>query len=315
MSLFWRIFALNATVFVLATLALVASPATVSFPVRLTEAIVLVAGVSAMLALNLVFIRLSLAPLERLTSLMRRIDLLRPGQRLDVAGPAEVQQLGHVFNEMLGRLERERHESARAALAAQERERARVARELHDETGQMLSAIVLQLGNLASHAPKELQAELRLAQEGARETLEDVRRLARQLRPEALDDLGLVSALTALAGRFAEQTGLRVERSLAPVHDLNEEVELVVYRVAQESLANVARHGRAARVKLALARTDAGIRLSVADDGIGLTSPPRAGQGIGGMRERAMLVGGELALLERPEGGLEVRLDIPLADA
>jgi len=313
MTLFRRLFLVNATIFVLGTLALAVSPATVSFPVRLREALVLVVGLSVMLALNLIFVRLSLAPLERLMSLMRRVDLLRPGQRLATSGPGEVQELGRVFNEMLERLERERRDSVRRALAAQEGERARVARELHDETGQTLGAIVLQLGNLAARVPEALRDDVQLARETARGTLEDVRRIARQLRPEALDDLGLVSALTALTRRFAEQTGLALERRLEPLPGLDPDVELVVYRVAQESLANVARHAEASQVWLSLESVDGMVRLRVADDGVGIRPGAHDGHGISGMRERALLVGGDVIVVDRLSGGVEVRLVVPAA--
>src|SRR5918996_6231594 len=201
MLLFWRLFALNAVVFILGTLALALSPATVSFPVELTEAVVLVVGLTVMLLVNLFLVRLTLAPLERLTGLMRRVDLLRPGARVEVSGPPEVRDLGHVFNDMIERLEVERRETGRRALAAQEAERKRVAQELHDEVGQTLTAVLLQLQDLASRVPAELQEPLRHAQEAARGSLEDVRAVARQLRPEALDDLGLASALTSLCTR------------------------------------------------------------------------------------------------------------------
>jgi two-component system sensor histidine kinase UhpB len=107
----WRIFAVNAVILVAAAMALALSPATVSFPIALTEGLILAVGLIAILIVNLLLVRRSFAPLERLTRLMRSVDLLRPGQRLDVTGPQEVRELGAVFNEMLERLERERHES------------------------------------------------------------------------------------------------------------------------------------------------------------------------------------------------------------
>jgi two-component system sensor histidine kinase UhpB len=313
-SLFWRVFLFNAAVFVVGTLVLVVSPATVSFPVELTEAIVLVVGLTTMLLLNLVLVRLSFAPLERLTGLMRRVDLLRPGQRLAVAGPSEVRELGRVFNEMLARLESERRESARRALAAQEAERKRVAQELHDEVGQTLTAVVLRLNDVAARVPPELRAELVDAQEAARSSLDDVRRVARQLRPEALDHLGLASALTALTSRFSEQTRIQVRRSIEPLPPLSAEAELVLYRVAQESLTNAARHADASQVELRLTRTGSGVELCVTDDGCGLDGGGSDGYGIRGMRERALLVGGELAVSDRAGGGVEVRLTLPLEE-
>jgi two-component system, NarL family, sensor histidine kinase UhpB len=307
----WRIFLVNATVFALGTAALALSPATVSWPIALTEALVLVAGLAAILVLNFLLVRRSFDPLERLTVLMRRVDLLRPGQRLEITGPAEVRELGAVFNEMLDRLERERRESGWYAFESQEAERKRVAQELHDELGQALTAVMLQLSRLAKLAPAELQDELHEAQETMRASLDDVRRIARQLRPEALDDLGLVPALVALAATFSERTGLRIQRQLGDhLPPLPAQAELAVFRVAQESLTNAARHAGTARVDLTLQPTPDGVILRVRDYGTGLDRA-RPGSGIRGMRERALLIGGELAIEEVAGGGVEVRLKVP----
>jgi two-component system, NarL family, sensor histidine kinase UhpB len=312
MSLFWRLFGLNAAIFVAATLALALSPLTISSPVHVTEAVVLVAGLTAILLVNFFLVRFSLVPLERLTSLMRHVDLLRPGQRLEASGPGEVRRLVDVFNEMLGRLERERRESGRRALEAQEAERKRVAQELHDEVGQAVTAVMLQLSQLARDAPPQLAAQLAEAQETTRASLDDVRRIARRLRPEALDDLGLSSALAALTTSFAEHTGLRVARRIGrDVPPLDAHAELVVYRVAQESLTNVARHAQAREAELRLERGPrGGAVLRVLDDGVGLNGVG-AGSGIRGMRERALLVGAELTVEQRNGGGVEVRLELP----
>ncbi len=315
MPLAWRVFVVNALVFAAGTAALALSPATVSFPIALTEALVLVSGLSAILLLNLLLVRRSLQPLERLTSLMHRVDLLRPGERLELSGPAEVRELGAVFNEMLGRLEKERRDAGREALRAQENERKRVAQELHDQVGQAMTALMLELGRVAKHAPEDLQAELGEAQNATRATLEDVRTIARQLRPEALDDLGLASALTVLTNAFAERAGLRVERRIDPnLPRLDPDAELVIFRVAQESLTNVARHAGKSRAELQLEPGDRGVRLWVRDYGRGLNGAEPGG-GVRGMRERALLVGGELSIASRAGGGVEVRLDVPDADS
>jgi two-component system sensor histidine kinase UhpB len=243
---------------------------------------------------------------------MRRVDLLQPGQRVEVTGPEEVRELGAVFNEMLDRLERERHESGWDALKAQEEERRRVAQELHDEVGQALTAVMLQIGRLAKRAPEELTDELHETLETTRASLDDVRRIARQLRPEALDDLGLVPALNALATTFAERTGLRIDRRLpANPPALGKEDELVLFRVAQEGLTNAARHAQTDRVDLSLEETSAGVVLRVRDYGVGLDGGP-AGAGIRGMRERALLVGADLSIRSTPGGGTEVALALPL---
>jgi two-component system sensor histidine kinase UhpB len=310
----WRIFAVNAVLLVAAAVALAFSPATVSFPIALTEGIVLAVGLVAILIVNLLLVRRSFAPLERLTRLMRSVDLLRPGQRLDVTGPQEVRELGAVFNEMLERLEHERHESGWDALKAQESERKRVAQELHDEVGQALTAVMLQIGRLAKNAPSDLSDELTEALETTRTSLEDVRRIAKQLRPEALDDLGLVPALNALANTFAERTGLRIRRRLPEaVPALGDEAELVVFRVAQESLTNAARHAESTRVDLTLERTGHRIVLHVRDYGRGIDGI-RPGSGIRGMRERAPLIGGNLSIANAPGGGTEVSLTLPVTE-
>jgi two-component system, NarL family, sensor histidine kinase UhpB len=308
----WRIFLVNAGVFALGTAALALSPATVSWPIALTEAIVLIAGLAAILVVNLVLVRRSLAPFERLTGLMHRVDLLQPGQRLELTGPAEVRELGAVFNEMLDRLELERHESGWDALQAQEAERKRVAQELHDQIGQALTAVMLQLSRLAKRAPTEMEDELREAQETMRASLDDVRRIARQLRPEALDDLGLVPALVALAKTFAEHTEITVNRHLDEnLPPLSAEAELALFRVAQESLTNAARHSGSSRIDLWLDSSPDDVVLRVRDYGKGLDGA-RPGSGIRGMRERALLVGGDLTVETAAGGGGEVRLTVAI---
>jgi two-component system, NarL family, sensor histidine kinase UhpB len=308
LSLGWRIFVVNAAVFALGTIALALSPATVSFPIVLAEALVLTLGLSAILLVNLFLVRRSLAPLGRLMALMRRVDLLRPGERLAGEGPREVRDLGAVFNEMLERLERERQQSGRDLVARQESERKRVAQELHDELGQSLTGVMLMLSRLAEHAPGELRPELDETREATRATLDDVRRIARRLRPEVLDDLGLVPALTSLTSDFAHRSGLRVERSFADdLPELSPEGELAVFRVAQESLTNAARHAGATRIDIRLERSDGGVRLQVVDDGRGLDGAA-FGSGIRGMRERALLVGGDVEVESRPGTGTTVRL-------
>ena len=310
----WRIFAVNAVLLIAAAVALALSPATVSFPIALTEGIVLAVGLVAILIVNLLLVRRSFAPLERLTRLMRSVDLLRPGQRVDVTGPREVRELGAVFNEMLGRLERERHESGWDALKAQETERKRVAQELHDEVGQALTAVMLQIGRLARKAPSNLSDDLTEALETTRASLEDVRRIAKQLRPEALDDLGLLPALSVLATTFAERTGLRIRRRLPPsVPPIGDEAELVFFRVAQESLTNAARHAGSTRVDLTLERNRRGIVLHVRDYGRGIDGA-RPGGGIRGMRERALLIGAELSIATAPGGGTDVSLSLPAGE-
>ena len=200
MSLFWRVILVNAVVLVLAGAALVLSPATVSPSVRATEVLVLAAGMAVVVAVNVVILRRVFAPLRELTALMRRIDPMEPGRRIELdRSVTEVAQLEDAFNDMLDRLERERRTSGKRALDAQERERRRLARELHDELGQTLTGIVLLLQGLAREAPPELQPSVGEVQEAGRGAVEKTRDLARGLRPQALDEFGLRSALVTLA--------------------------------------------------------------------------------------------------------------------
>lgn len=313
-SLFTRVFLVNAAVLVAAVLTLVLSPVTVSDPIALEEIFVLVAGLMVLLILNFALFRRTFSPLTRLTALMRTIDLLRPGRRIPTDhADAEVAELTESFNQMLDRLEEERRQSTRRSLMAQEQERRRVAQELHDELGQSLTALVLQLDRLARAAPDRLREELVEAREAARAGLEDARQIAQRLRPEALGELGLPSALMTLADRVSEQGGVRVvHRVDERLPQLSEEIELVVYRVAQESLTNVVRHASASEAMLTLRNNSDGITLCVADNGSGINGV-WPGAGIQGMRERALLVGAALGVRTRPEGGTEVRLQVSTA--
>src|SRR3712207_2998781 len=147
-----------------------------------------------MRALNLLLLRPAFRPLDELAETMRRHDPLAPGARARVDGDPDVAALASTFNDMLDRLESERRDSARRALMVQEEERARIARELHDEVGQTLTGVMLQVESLAAVIPDELREQLDELRETAREGTEEVRRIARRLRPEALEELGLESA-------------------------------------------------------------------------------------------------------------------------
>ncbi|MEJ1197308.1 MULTISPECIES: HAMP domain-containing sensor histidine kinase [unclassified Streptomyces] len=312
MSLFWRIFGLNAVVLGFATALLLWAPVTVSVPVLLTEAVILVGGLGVMLVANGALLRWGLAPLDRLTKLMTTVDLLRPGQRLPVSGGGEVPELIRTFNAMLDRLEHERATSTARVLLAQEEERRRIAQELHDEVGQSMTAILLVLGRAADDADQPLRDELYQAQEITRESLDEVRRLVRRLRPGVLDDLGLISALSSLTHDFATHTGLRVVRRFdAGLPALDPETELVLYRVAQESLTNAARHADARRLEVSLGPADGAVTLSIADDGRGIEAACE-GAGIRGMRERALLIGAALDITSAPGAGTRIRLTAPV---
>jgi two-component system sensor histidine kinase UhpB len=315
-SLLWRLFFANAAVVIVAAVLLIVTPITISAPVTLTDLALIAGAVVAMLAATFVLLRRALSPLRELTTLMGTVDPLDPGRRLPGAAgsDAEVATLIDAFNAMLDRLEAERRDSTRRALAAQEGERLRIARELHDEIGQSLTAVAMQAERAAHRAPTGEQEMLAAIPDAIRHSIGDVRRIARRLRPEALDDLGLVNALISLCRRIGQQTDARIDTDLAnALPSMPAETELVIYRVAQESLTNAVRHAQASKITLSLAVADRVITLRVRDDGRGFgDARSNDTAGIDGMRERAMLVGAQLKIRSHHGGGTEVELEVPL---
>jgi two-component system sensor histidine kinase UhpB len=270
------------------------------------------------LAINLRRVRRRYAPLEDLIEEMEKVDLSRPGPLLPasidgVGETEEVERLELAFLRMLRRLEAERRRAGSAALAAQEEERARVARDLHDEVNQSLTGLLLRLEAAREAAPPQLEAELAETKALANQAMRELLSLARQLRPTALDDLGLAAAV---AGQVEQLGRGEIEASFeadGDFSDLGDDAQLVVYRVAQEALSNAGRHSGAGSVAVTLSRReDGGVALEVADDGRGFAfEESERGLGIGGMRERALLIGGELTIESRPGAGTTVRLTVP----
>jgi two-component system, NarL family, sensor histidine kinase UhpB len=317
-SLLWWVFLANASVLLVGFLLLALSPIEIDAPIALSQLAILFVGLIALLALDLWLLRRVLSPFFRLTGLMSSVDPDEPGRRLSGADPrtAEGAALAEAFNAMLDRLEGARRNAARTALAAQEAERLRVARELHDEIGQTLTAITLQAERAAEGEPASAPAELQRLADAVRDSLDEVRRIARELRPEALDDLGLTNALMALCSRVDAQDGPRITRDLgAALPPLAPDVELVIYRVAQESLTNTLRHADASNATVSLGVEEDAVVLSVSDDGKGIAELPTDTVGLAGMRERALLVDGQLTIQSAPGQGTEVRLSVPSGEA
>jgi two-component system, NarL family, sensor histidine kinase UhpB len=278
--------------------------------------VVLAVAVAATVAVNAYMLARRFDPLERLVDEMERADLSRPGANLrrpdDAGAPEEVQRLERAFRRMLERLEAERRRTSSAALHAQEEERARVARDLHDEVNQSLTGLLLRLEAARANAPPELADELAETRALANQAMGELLALARQLRPTALDDLGLKAALAGHVKELERQNGVKTSfEAEGGFLDLPQDTQLVVYRVAQEALANAARHSGADRIDVRLVRRGDNVELSVADDGRGF-SCDQAGEGLGiaGMRERALLAGGELEVESRPELGTRVVLRV-----
>ena len=311
MPIFWRVFAVNAGLLAVIAVLLLVSPVEISYPIKPIQALIVLVGLAITLVANILLLRRAVAPLERLVERMDRVDLLRPGQRLRVSRDDEVGRVVRAFNQMLDRLESERQRSGRRVLAAQEAERLGIARDLHDEVGQLLTGVLLHLDSSTGSAP-EHRDDIEEAKRAVRRALDEVRRISRELRPEMLEDLGLVSALTELSTSFG-RSGVRVERRFdTSLPKLEPDTELAVYRIAQESLTNVARHSNASRVTITLERGPDSVVLRIVDDGRGFDSARSEEHGgLRSMRERALLVGGALAIEQVPTGGVEVRLEVP----
>jgi two-component system, NarL family, sensor histidine kinase UhpB len=313
MSLFWRVFLANAAILVVGTVVLVVYPGHLHERRALGDLVVLLVALVVMVIVNGLLLRRLFRPLKRLAERMEAMDVLRGGQRLPVESIGEVGTLEQSFNDMLERLETERKEAGAHALRAQEAERQRLARGLHDEVGQSMTAVLLQLKRLSATASDEQRAQLAEAQEVVKTSLDDVRRLAQELRPELLDHLGLASALAELASGFEQRTNVRVQRRLErELPSLDSQSELVLYRVAQESLTNIARHAEASEVLLSLESGSGSVVLRIVDDGKGLDPDHREGSGLRGIRERALIIGAAAAIKPGPKGGVEVRLEVPI---
>jgi signal transduction histidine kinase len=214
--------------------------------------------------------------------------------------------------------ERVARDALRRVVAAQELERRRLARELHDETGQALTSILLGLKPLEEALTREghpSRAALADLRELVVTALQDVRRLAVELRPKVLDDFGLVPALERLTETFAEQTGIRVDfRAAIPDERLPSEVETALYRVVQESLTNVVKHAHSHRVSVLLTRKDAAVAAVIEDDGTGFDAAEagQGGFGLAGMRERLALLDGRLEIESREGAGTTLVAEVPL---
>lgn len=307
-------FGLNASLLFLAVLLLAVTPATVSHPITGQQVVLLSISVAVALFANALLIRLSLRPVWELAQLMENVDLLRPGQRLKVGGASEMILLTGTFNDMLDRLEKERRTSSSRSLEGQELERRRVATELHDEIGQGLTALLLVLRRAVDDAPPELVPTLSSTQEITRTMLEEVRRIARQLRPAMLDDLGLEAGLRALCEITQFSAGVEVLQRYDPaLQDLSDEIELALYRTAQEALTNVARHADASRVSLTLLYKSDHVELLISDNGRGMIFAADAERGgIRSIRERAVAVGGTVTIDASPGSGTTIVLTVPI---
>jgi signal transduction histidine kinase len=305
-------------------------------------------GLGLLAALFLTYLLID--PLRRLMAAMRAVEHGDMRVTVPVWSGDELGRAGLAFNRMVARLRLSRQallrqhaeldtlnqENARllaelrsknerlqqlfqSAIVAREAERKRLARELHDETGQALTSILLRLKALQAETDPEVIADrLNGLRYLTSQTLEDVRRLAVDLRPAALDDLGLVPAIRAYVQAVAEQSQLRIRLEAVETEArLSPEIEIVLYRAVQESLTNVVRHACASQVDVCLAQAPEQVQLTVRDDGRGLSlhATDNGGLGLEGMRERVALAGGSFQARTLATGGTEICLSLPVEKA
>ena len=281
------------------------------------------AGVLISVIVNQWVLRKALDPLDRLQAAVDAIRTGQPDVRVTLGENSDERfdRLADTFNLMLEQLAqdaREMQQLSRQILQAQEDERYRLARELHDEAAQSLTSLLVHIRLLErANNPTEAQRHVQELRELTARALEDVRRVALDLRPTILDDLGLAAALEWRIDEFKKHDGIRASISIDGLdRRLPRDAELVLYRVGQEAISNINQHAVATEVQVVLRREDDICILQVRDDGIGFDPAhaiPRAGHGLGlvGMRERIAMIGGELEVISRPGAGTQITARVP----
>jgi len=281
----------------------------------------IVAGLGVVIAINFVAMKVAVRPIQALAEAMERVgkgayDTRAAKHRVS---DSQIERAIGAFNRMAQSLEEQRRQLVRLSsqvLAAEDEERKRVARELHDDTGQALTTILVGLRGLESaRGRRDLVERVRALREVVTSAMQGVRRLARALRPAVLDDLGLAPAIASLVQDLREHTEIAAEfQADGFAQRLSPQIEVVLYRIAQEALTNVARHAQAHRVLVSLARDGQLVRLSVEDDGVGFDAASRrtsGALGVFGMQERLSLVGGSLRIDSRPGEGTRIVAEVP----
>lgn len=287
-------------------------------------AVFAVAGIGLCVLVNFGVLKAAFLPLA---SLERTVEAVRRGQVQARAGHVrfgdpEIDKLIDTMNSMLDGIETYREQVrllSRQVLTAQEEERQRIARELHDETAQSLTSLLIGLRMIEKAAnPQELVARIAELRAQTGRTLEEVRKMAVDLRPSTLDDLGLAAALQWYTSDFARRSRADVSLNVAGLEErLPDDIEVVVYRIVQEALTNVLKHAEASRVEVVVERQANVVTVSVVDDGRGfevetIMRSRERGLGLFGMQERVALVGGTLEIISKPCLFTRVALRIPL---
>ena len=273
-------------------------------------------------ALNFVVLQIAFRPLVDLTKVMNRVQGGERSVRAPLTGvDPESDQLAGTLNMMLEAIDDANKMRATQIINAQEQERKRIARELHDETSQVLTSLLISLAVLEETTTtpegRERIAETRTL---AHQTLRAIRNLSIDLRPSALDDLGLLPALRWYVKEYQQKSSIQVDFQATGFKDrLPPEMETAMYRIVQESLTNVAKHAQAHHVTINLREAADAVYATITDDGRGFdieelqkTTDRDRGLGLVGMQERALLLNGTLTINSRPHGGTTVHVAIPL---
>ena len=279
-------------------------------------------GLAISVVINFVLLKLALYPLDRLRETMRQVQSGDLEHQAQITGrDPDADQLAVAFNTMLSALDDLSKSRASQILHAQEQERKRIARELHDETSQVLTSLLISLA-LLEEAVMEPEARVRIAETRAlaHQTLRAVRNLSIDLRPSALDDLGLLPALRWYIKEYQQKCGIEVELTTSGFKErLPAEMETALYRIVQESLTNTAKHAQATKVWVAMKQDGAQTQAHVRDNGRGfdaqtvLKTPWQdRGLGLAGMMERASLLNGNVQILSTPGAGATIDVTIPL---
>lgn len=291
----------------------------------LTSLVIFVAlGWLISIALNFVVLQIAFRPLTHLGKVMRRVEAGERELRAPLTGiDTQADQLASAFNLVLEALDEAARQRASQIINAQEQERQRIARELHDETSQVLTSLLISLAVLEeSFESPEARERIADTRSLAHSTLRAIRNLSIDLRPSALDDLGLLPALRWYVKEYQKKCSIEVEFHASGLKErLPAEMETALYRIVQESLTNTARHANASRVRISLKGTDNAIKATIIDNGSGfdyeaLLKNPGEGRGLGvaGMQERALLLNGTLQIDSEMGKGTKVVVYIPLSN-
>jgi two-component system, NarL family, sensor histidine kinase UhpB len=329
--LFYKILLANSAIVLVGMVAASALPRGLVSPgsdLPITWGVLLaLGGVAVTILVNAVILRVALSPLKQLEQTAARVQ----AGDLDARVPysplrdRQLERLTGTFNGMLDTLDSYRQRLtgiAARTLNAEEQERIRIARELHDDTAQSLAALLIRLRLLRSiDDPQTRESVIEEFRREVGEALERIRRFARGLRPPALDELGLVPALESHVRALSESVGIAIRLEAEPIQKkLSQQAELALYRIAQEALSNAVRHAEPERVLVRIASDESAVTLTVSDDGCGFAldeviESEERGLGLFGMKERALYVDGQVTIRSAPGEGTEVRAVIPTGDA